>query len=526
MFIPLGLALKLRNFPFITWLIIATCFGYYFSAQQKEMELISTELKKTRDNKELIITRGNLFVEYCLDQNLGMSEELCKKLRPKTKEIEALEKEEKVKNKDKNRHKRNKDINFSELFDQGVSILSLSSNFQKDLKEENNNVIELASYQKYKELVDAQKDKILSVHKKYDLLSAKNFSLWAIFKATFSHSNFMHLFGNMMMFFIFGRYVEDKIGHLNFLGIYLIGGCLAMGAYALTFIEPGIFVVGASANVSVIMGLFYILFFDFRMKFWVWYFVTRTFSLNIKFYFFFFYIATDFIFTFTGTSNVAHAAHAFGLLIGIATARAIISRENLPKYFLHVDEYTEWLAIKKATKASEVVSISHKILTHNPYNKTVRTYFFKKLLGGENAHNRTYTPELYHYLVNQLATLAENSNKKNEISEFLKILTQFPDRYGINPIFKKLDQKKIITLINHAIDTDKLFMALRLIVVYIEKYPRSQKNHNLMRTLQSILENIQDRERLSHQLAFFINKITNLKLKTLLSPFIQGEANA
>lgn len=523
MFFPLGLALKLRNFPFITWLIIVTCFGYFYSSQQKEINHVYKQIKKIKQSEKIQDAGKKLFVDYCLARNLNLTKSECEEFTPKSKENRKRvpkRKKKKIKN-------TNEPIDIKKVFDQGLKLISLNSDFQKDLAAKNENVTTLKSYPEYEEHKLTEKEKVLTLYKKHSLLSQDNFSLWAVFKATFSHADFMHLIGNMLVLFIFGRYVEDRLGHLNYLGIYLLGGCLAMGGYALFFMQGDIFIVGASANVSVMMGLFYLLFYEFRMKFWVWYLVfTKTFSLNIKFYFFFLYIATDLIFTFTGTSNVAHGAHALGLIIGILSAKAILSREALPRFFMHPEEYQEWLAIKKATKASEVVSISHKILMHNPYNKTVRAYFFKKLLGGERASERTYTPELYHYLIVQLATLAENAKKEDEIDEFLQILSRFPDRYGINSIFKKLDQKKIITFINHAIDSNQLFIALRLIVVYIEKYPSSKKNHNLMRTLQSIIDNIQDRNRLSLQIESFINKITNIKLKSLLSPLIQGESNA
>ena len=76
----------------------------------------------------------------------------------------------------------------------------------------------------------------------------------------FLHGGIMHLGGNMLFLWIFGDNLEDELGHLPFLGFYLVGGAAA--ALAQVFAEPGstIPVVGASGAVAAVMGGYILLF--------------------------------------------------------------------------------------------------------------------------------------------------------------------------------------------------------------------------------------------------------------------------
>ena len=78
--------------------------------------------------------------------------------------------------------------------------------------------------------------------------------------AMFLHGGLFHLVGNMLFLFVFGDNIENRMGHLPFLGFYLIGGVLATlahGAFAPTSATP---MVGASGAVSAVLGAYIVLF--------------------------------------------------------------------------------------------------------------------------------------------------------------------------------------------------------------------------------------------------------------------------
>ncbi len=85
-------------------------------------------------------------------------------------------------------------------------------------------------------------------------------SPWAIFGSVlttmFMHGGWMHLAGNMWFMWIFGNNVEDRLGHVLYLGFYLVGGLLATACHWAYDPLSMIPVVGASGAVSTILGAY------------------------------------------------------------------------------------------------------------------------------------------------------------------------------------------------------------------------------------------------------------------------------
>ena len=80
--------------------------------------------------------------------------------------------------------------------------------------------------------------------------------IYTLFTSMFVHSGFLHIFGNMLIFFFIGMAFEQRIGWNKFLIIYLITG--VGGALTHSFINLGstIPLVGASGAIFGIMGAF------------------------------------------------------------------------------------------------------------------------------------------------------------------------------------------------------------------------------------------------------------------------------
>lgn len=78
----------------------------------------------------------------------------------------------------------------------------------------------------------------------------------SVLTCMFLHGGWMHLIGNMWFLWIFGNNIEDRLGHLLYLGFYLVGGLIATACH--WFYDPAssIPVVGASGAVSTILGAY------------------------------------------------------------------------------------------------------------------------------------------------------------------------------------------------------------------------------------------------------------------------------
>jgi hypothetical protein len=128
------------------------------------------------------------------------------------------------------------------------------------------------------------------------------------------HGDPSHIFFNMFMLFMFGMTLERMIGHKLFLGLFLLAGIMGNLGYVLfcTVTGSNIPAVGASGAIYGIFACLAIL------------------APQIRVYLFFFlplkiihalilYAAIDILFLNTN-SNVAHAAHLAGLVVGVAFA--------------------------------------------------------------------------------------------------------------------------------------------------------------------------------------------------------------
>jgi membrane associated rhomboid family serine protease len=82
----------------------------------------------------------------------------------------------------------------------------------------------------------------------------------ALITAQFLHAGFFHLAGNMLFLWIFGDNLEDKFGHMKFLGFYLLGGVAASLMHVAS--EPGspVPLIGASGAIAAVMGGYLLLF--------------------------------------------------------------------------------------------------------------------------------------------------------------------------------------------------------------------------------------------------------------------------
>jgi len=84
---------------------------------------------------------------------------------------------------------------------------------------------------------------------------------WQLITSTFFHANFFHLLGNSIFLWVFGIFVEDKLGWKAYLFLYFLTGIasgMVHGIMVGIFMREGIFIpsLGASGAISGIMGVY------------------------------------------------------------------------------------------------------------------------------------------------------------------------------------------------------------------------------------------------------------------------------
>jgi membrane associated rhomboid family serine protease len=70
----------------------------------------------------------------------------------------------------------------------------------------------------------------------------------------------MHLLGNMLYLHVFGDNVEDRLGHVRFLALYLIGGLIAGVAQVAFNAHSSVPMVGASGAIAGVTGAYFVFF--------------------------------------------------------------------------------------------------------------------------------------------------------------------------------------------------------------------------------------------------------------------------
>lgn len=85
-------------------------------------------------------------------------------------------------------------------------------------------------------------------------------SIIPLFTSMFLHGGWLHLIANMWTLYIFGDNVEDTLGRVKFLILYLGSGVIACFAQLLSGPSSPIPMVGASGAIAGVMGAYFSLF--------------------------------------------------------------------------------------------------------------------------------------------------------------------------------------------------------------------------------------------------------------------------
>jgi len=146
-------------------------------------------------------------------------------------------------------------------------------------------------------------------------------NLFTLITNMFLHTSWEHLFGNLMFLWIFGDNVEDCCGHLRYFGFYLATGVFASLIWVFTEWGAAIPAVGASGAISGVLGAYYILFPNARVKTIIgmgfFFRVTRVKASTMIGVWFLYQLLLAFI---SGFSNVAYWAHIGGFVAGLVLA--------------------------------------------------------------------------------------------------------------------------------------------------------------------------------------------------------------
>jgi membrane associated rhomboid family serine protease len=196
----------------------------------------------------------------------------------------------------------------------------------------------------------------------------------SVVSAAFLHFGWVHLIGNLTYLILFGMYLEDRMGSLLFLLLFIgsaVFGNWAQGYYNLLVLDVNTGIIGASGAVSGILGAFLIRLYRSRVRIAWWVFApllayTRAGRSDVPAVFavalWVLLQVVRSLLQFEGASaNVAHMTHiagfAFGIVFALATggwrrgreeAHLLKARRFMAKgdFYSAQDEYSAYLHYK------------------------------------------------------------------------------------------------------------------------------------------------------------------------------------
>jgi membrane associated rhomboid family serine protease len=91
-----------------------------------------------------------------------------------------------------------------------------------------------------------------------------------VFASMFLHAGWLHLIGNMLFLFVFGRSIEDRYGHGRFLLLYLVSGFAAALVYIDVSAGSRVPSIGASGAIAGVLGAYFVAFPRARITTVIW----------------------------------------------------------------------------------------------------------------------------------------------------------------------------------------------------------------------------------------------------------------
>jgi len=140
----------------------------------------------------------------------------------------------------------------------------------------------------------------------------------------FLHGGFLHIFGNMYFLYLFGNNVNDKLGNIGYVCVYLAGAVFAGIGHSLVSPVP---VLGASGAVAAVTGAYLVLFPQtlITILYWLFFFI-GTIEVSALYFIFFKLIFWDNIIEPRfAPAGIAYSAHLAGYAFGIAAMLVLLA---------------------------------------------------------------------------------------------------------------------------------------------------------------------------------------------------------
>lgn len=167
----------------------------------------------------------------------------------------------------------------------------------------------------------------LAFNPKY--LSLNQFpQLYTLFTSMFVHANFLHILGNMLVFFFIGAAFEQRIGPKKFLFIYLVTGVIGALTFSMANLNTDVLLIGASGAIFGVLGAFAYSYPRDEIVMPVPIGIMIIMRIKVIYATIIFAVVETIVVFFSVQDNTAHLAHFGGLVSGVIFAALLIGKQG------------------------------------------------------------------------------------------------------------------------------------------------------------------------------------------------------
>lgn len=486
MFIPLGFGSWLKKFPTaivaITFICIYWSFNFFKVIDARD----KMDNKQTSAESEQILTLSkNVLNDSCMTK-VG-DKKMCERLV--TKEFEGHSKSAASKNNPEPVAKTSDKVarplpSLSDSLSLLEATAELKIDFQKPLKDWPDYIKKSKSYDELTQLIDKRQAEGLKKSAKLGFLTYKSFSLINLVRASFTHGNFMHLFGNLFMLILIGVWVEQRMGLILTSLTFITGSFFGLGFQI--WQTPQQPIIGASAGIFAIMGAYFVFFYksEIRFLFTLFPIYFKRMFLPAAWTFPFLYLIGEF----TAAANnentgVGHFAHIGGLILGCSVAYFVKQNDALQVDQLYNEEGIFVFNMTQAKTSADLWKNYKNVMAWNCQNWHAINIFLNK--------SKTLPLDLSHpqdlkFFENEMRLAAAHFLRYGKNEEFLDFINILPSNVNLSSCLTETPVKQILILADQLANEKDYGNAKRLYESTLAKSPNPQQKRSVETALASI----------------------------------------
>ena len=150
----------------------------------------------------------------------------------------------------------------------------------------------------------------------------EHFRAYQLLTNLFVHGGILHLLGNLIFLFTFGNAINAKLGHWQFLSLYLGIGLVESLLWYMT--GPGQASLGASGAIMGVVGMFLVLYPPNDVTcFWMFFLRIGTFSIS-SYWLILLYILFDVWGLASDQGGTNYVAHVGGMVMGVGVITGLV----------------------------------------------------------------------------------------------------------------------------------------------------------------------------------------------------------